>query len=41
MTADLPKLSNGTCDESTTAHPVPATAQLTLAAKGPMTITTT
>jgi hypothetical protein len=41
MTADLPKLTNGTCDESTTAHPVPATARLTLAAKGPITITAT
>jgi hypothetical protein len=41
MTADLPKLTNGTCNGSTTAQPVPATAQLTLAAKGPITITAT
>lgn len=37
-TADLPKKSDGACDVSSSARPLPAHAQVAFAARGPLTI---
>jgi hypothetical protein len=39
LEADLPKLGNGTCNESNSAQPVPSTAVATFKAAGPLTLT--